>query len=199
MTRRGRSADEIIAAHQAGTYRPETRAEYDARAAESERLRWEHGSGTAERHANGRVDATIRRQQHEAAYRAYLEHGAGDDLRHQYRLILDRYQDEHRDMAVASGSAGGYLVSPSVFSFLSIGLRVGAPMLAACNLISTPSGSSLPYPTVDDTGNVGAILAENTAASVQDVTFGSRSLSSFVYTSRPLRMSVQLDTDAAPT
>jgi HK97 family phage major capsid protein len=59
------------------------------------------------------------------------------------------------------------------------------------------SGQPLQWPTADDTGNVGAILAENTAAPTQDITFGTKTLSAFMYTSKMVKVSYQLLNDSA--
>jgi HK97 family phage major capsid protein len=63
-------------------------------------------------------------------------------------------------------------------------------------VIQTSDGSTLPFPTNDDTSNVGAILAENTQMTEQDVTLGTKSLGAYTYTSKLVRVSLQLLQDA---
>jgi hypothetical protein len=72
-----------------------------------------------------------------------------------------------------------------------------AAMRQLAEVITTDTGANLPWPTVDDTGNEGAILAENTQVSEQDVTFGQASLDAYMYTSKLVRLSLQLLNDNA--
>jgi HK97 family phage major capsid protein len=64
-------------------------------------------------------------------------------------------------------------------------------------VIDTDSGAPMNWPTVNDTANVGAILAENTQVTEQDVTFGQTPLGAYMYTSRLVRVSYQLLQDSA--
>jgi HK97 family phage major capsid protein len=64
-------------------------------------------------------------------------------------------------------------------------------------VITTDSGNNLPWPTVDDTSNVGVILAENTQMAEQDATVGQASLDAYVISSKLTRVSFQLLQDSA--
>ena len=70
-------------------------------------------------------------------------------------------------------------------------------MLREAEVIETETGANLQWPTNDDTGNVGAILAENTQVTEQDVTMGTASLDAYMYTSKLVRVSLQLMQDSA--
>lgn len=63
--------------------------------------------------------------------------------------------------------------------------------------ITTDTGATLPWMTSNDTANVGAILAENTQVTEQDFTFGTASLDVYMYTSKLVRVSLQLIQDSA--
>ena len=63
-------------------------------------------------------------------------------------------------------------------------MKYYGPMLREAEVINTASGATLPWPTNDDTANVGALLAENTQVSEQDVTFGTANLDAYMYTSK---------------
>jgi HK97 family phage major capsid protein len=65
-------------------------------------------------------------------------------------------------------------------------------MLQEAEVIDTATGANLPWPTNDDTANVGAILGENTQVTEQDVTLGTASLDAYMYTSKLVRVSFQL-------
>lgn len=70
-------------------------------------------------------------------------------------------------------------------------------MLQEAEVIYTDSGANLQWPTNDDTANVGAILAENSQVTEQDVTFGTASIDSYMYTSKLVRASLQFLQDNA--
>lgn len=104
---------------------------------------------------------------------------------------------EYRDLAIGTNSAGGFTVPPGFLQRLVDALKAYGGMLQACNVIDTDSGQPLQWPTADDTGNVGAILAENVAAPTQDITFGTKTLSAYMYTSKMVKVSYQLLNDSA--
>lgn len=93
--------------------------------------------------------------------------------------------------AVGTGSAGGYSVPSDFRATFVETLKFYGPMLQIAETLETESGVNLPWPTNDDTGNVGAILAENSQVTEQDVTFGTASLDAYMYTSKLLRASLQ--------
>jgi len=105
---------------------------------------------------------------------------------------------EERDMSVGTLADGGYTVPEGFVNELERTLQeFGGPRQVA-RIIRTETGSSLPWPTVNDVSNVGAILAENTTigASV-DSTFGVVTLGDYKYTSTPILISSELFQDSA--
>ncbi len=104
---------------------------------------------------------------------------------------------ELRALGVATGAAGGYSV-PSLFRDVLIErLKYYNAVRQVADHIETDTGQALPWPTNDDTANVGAILGENTQITQQDVTFGSAQLSAYMYTSKLVLVSLQLLQDNA--
>lgn len=98
---------------------------------------------------------------------------------------------------VGTGAAGGYLVPPEFRDKLVEQMTFVAAMRQYAEVIRTDTGANLPWPTVDDTAQEGAILGENTQISEQDVTFGQASLDAYMYTSKLVRVSFQLLNDNA--
>lgn len=103
---------------------------------------------------------------------------------------------ERRDLSVGTNSSGGYTVPPAFLAKVTLGVKRSSAMVRACNVVPTDSGAPMSWPTADDTGNIGAIVAENTAPTTQDITFGQKTVSSFLYTSKLVKGSVQLLQDA---
>ena len=98
---------------------------------------------------------------------------------------------------VGTGAAGGYTVPPAFRAKIVEAMNFVANMRTLAEVISTETGAQLPWPTVDDTSNEGAILAENTQVTEQDVTFGTNNLDAYMYTSKLVRVSLQLLQDNA--
>ena len=108
---------------------------------------------------------------------------------------------ELRQQGVGTDAAGGFLVPEGFAGFiterrLAFGaLRAAAGSVGGPTLIETGTGNDLPFPDNDDTGNAGAIIAESVADTDQDMVFGEVRLGAFTYTSRIVRVSVELMQD----
>ena len=127
-----------------------------------------------------------------AAFRAWVM-GGNEGMSSEQRAIMKEYRAQS-----TSGSAGGYTIPEGFYNQLISGLKAyGGVRESGATVLSTASGASLPIPMVDDTGNVGAILAENTAASEQDLTFGQKVLGAYKYTSKVVLVSYELMQDSA--
>lgn len=106
---------------------------------------------------------------------------------------------EMRAQSAGTDSEGGFTVPEGFFPQISLTQAIWGPMLdpAFANVIDTDTGNDLPFPTSDDTSNVGALLAENAQVAEQDVTFGATTLQAYMYTSKLVRVSLQLLQDSA--
>lgn len=96
---------------------------------------------------------------------------------------------------VGTGAAGGYTVPPAFRQKIVEQLKYMAVMRQLAEVITTETGADLPWPTVDDTANEGAILGENTQDTEQDVVYGQNSVGAYMYTSKIVRASLQLLND----
>lgn len=110
------------------------------------------------------------------------------------RSLLDL---ERRAQGVATDAAGNYTVPEEFVRSLEVALLMYANLRQVCKVIRTESGADLPMPTANDTGNTGAILTENTAATEQDVTFGQLILQAYKTTSKLVKVSTELLEDSA--
>ena len=103
-----------------------------------------------------------------------------------------------RAQGVATDAAGDYTVPTGFWnSLIESRLAWGGMRQARTFVFQTASGNDLPIPTVNDTGNVGAIIAENTEDAEQDVTFGQVTLNAYKYTSKFVKVSFELLQDSA--
>lgn len=148
------------------------------------------------------VDSPLpKSDEYRKAFGAYLRYGLGG-MKPEYRGVLQPYfsSTERRDLGTTSGAVGGATVAEDFYrQLLEAMLAFGGMRQARTTKIATSTGATMPIPMADDTGNVGAILAENSALSTTgvDPTFGSVDLGAFTYTSKLVRISVQLLQDSA--
>jgi HK97 family phage major capsid protein len=103
---------------------------------------------------------------------------------------------EARAQGTTPTSAGGFMIPQGFRDVLIETLKYYSGVRDNVTTIQTSSGNLLPWPKMDDTGNVGAILAENTQAGQVDLTVGQTQLGAYMYTSNIVLVSLQLLQDA---
>lgn len=132
-----------------------------------------------------------------AAFGRYIRFGMGDKLSVEDRQMLTaRY--ESRAQSEGTNSAGGYLVPQGYWVKITETMKAFGGLLAEANVIKTASGQALPWPSNNDTGNLGALLSENTQVSEVDLTIGQTgTLQAWTYTSNLVLVSLQLLQDSA--
>jgi HK97 family phage major capsid protein len=104
---------------------------------------------------------------------------------------------ERRAQSVGTDSEGGYTAPDETMRALEVALLRFGGMREVADIIRTESGQELPWPTLNDTGNTGAILAENTQVSEQAMTFSQLVLDAYKYTSKLVLVSVELLQDSS--
>lgn len=144
------------------------------------------------------------------AYSNWLAFGEGE-LSEEERQILAPYRfrasardlrelrtavGEKRAQSVATTTAGGYAIPDAAMATLVQAMKAYGPMLQAAEIIRTSSGAPLPWPTGDDTGNTGVLLGENTEVDEQDVTLGQATLNAYKFSSKLVRISIELTQDS---
>lgn len=134
-----------------------------------------------------------------STFDAFMRGGMDALTNEQRGLMRENFQrpGEQRAQSVGTDSAGGYTVPEGFSGEIEKAMAAFQGIRNAARVISTSTGNTLPWPTVDDTSNTGALLAENTQDSEQDVTFGEVSLGAYKYTSKIVRVSVELLQDSA--
>lgn len=110
---------------------------------------------------------------------------------------------EARAQSVGTDSAGGYLVPQGFLNRLTERMKDFGGLANHVETINTATGQALEWPTNDDTGNAGEIVAEAaTFANGADVTFGTKTLGAYKYgaggaSNLPVRLSIELIQDSA--
>lgn len=113
-------------------------------------------------------------------------------------LIEGRHvADELRAQSIGTNSAGGYTVPQDFAKTIEVALKDFSGVRQAATVVPTSDGRALPWPTVNDTTVSGALIAENAADSEQDVAFSQLSLGAYTFTSRLVKVSIELLQDSA--
>lgn len=143
------------------------------------------------------TDADPREVEYQAAFSNWIRRGPQSLTPSQYNALQSGFSQIENAQGVGTGTAGGYTVPPAFRDIIIEQLLYMASMRQWAEVINTETGATLPWPTVNDTGNEGAILGENTADTELDVVFGQADLGAYMYTSKIVRVSLQLLNDNA--
>lgn len=126
------------------------------------------------------------------------------EVRQLWDAIMRGYPGaEQRAQSTLVGSEGGYLVPEHFRNKIVERLKAFGGLAAVTDSVTTGDGAPLRWVTVDDTSNVGEIVAENQApVGGADIVFGEASMGAYKYMAvgaggLPLRLSVELIQDSA--
>lgn len=131
--------------------------------------------------------------------------GKVSDERRAYELFLrksDRQlsQEEalliRNTMSTTTGSEGGFTVQTEVAKSIIEALKSFGAMRRFAETITTSQGNDLSYPTTDGTSEEGEIIAQNTTATNADVTFGTRALTVYKFSSKVVAVPIELLQDS---
>ncbi|MDF0489202.1 phage major capsid protein [Sphingomonas sp. H39-1-10] len=135
-------------------------------------------------------------QRYSAAFRNFLIRGERGLTQEEAQTL--RTGRPQNAQSVGSGASGGYLVPQGFGGELLEALKAFGGMRRVATTIQTASGATLPWPTVDETGQMGEIVAENTAASAQDASFGTTNIGSYKWSSKVFTLPFELLQDQGP-
>ncbi len=141
------------------------------------------------------------RELEKASFRNWAVGGMGNLTAEQRDYMQNRQAElprEARALSAVTGAAGAFTVPEGFHQQIIEALKTFSGMrLARSFILNTESGNDLPVPTSDDTGNTGAIIAENTTVGEQDVAFGQLIFNAYMYTSKIVKVPLQLLQDSA--
>jgi HK97 family phage major capsid protein len=148
--------------------------------------------------ADNRSDDAIR----EATARALANGGAQPSVYNRFLrvgfdgLTPDEMQVVRNTMSTTTPSQGGYTVPVEVANQVIEALRAFGGMRAVAEVFSTSQGGDIQYPTSDGTGEIGEIVAQNTAAAAADPSFNSVTLSTYKFGSKVITVPIELIQDS---
>ena len=145
----------------------------------------------------GTEDRSPQETAYASAFTNWMRRGPSALTSAENATLQSGFKQIENAQGVGTGSAGGYTVPPAFRQKLIEQLLFFANMRQWAEVINTETGATMPWPTVNDTGNEGAILGENTADTELDVVFGQADIGAYMYTSKIVRASLQLLNDNA--
>lgn len=163
-----------------------------------------------------RIDASIERHQKvmdltaEENIRDAIRDNAEPQNREQTVQLFDKWcrggdnaltEDEWRavrnTMSTTTDSEGGYTVPKTVASSILDALKAYGGMRAVAEIIRTETGEAMNFPTSDGTSEEGEIVGENASASDADISFGTKGLPVYKYSSKVVTVPWELLQDSS--
>lgn len=126
----------------------------------------------------------------------------GRELRRAWRTLtlanMGTMQEMERRAPLSTAlTTGGDFIPQGFVARIEAALKEYGGLREVAEILRTDSGNDLPWPTDDDTGNVGELLAESTAAAEQNITTGRMVLNAFKYSSKLVLIPRELLEDSA--
>ncbi len=121
-------------------------------------------------------------------------------LEDEQKEILERGRmssAEFRALAVGTDSAGGYTVPTEFLAEMIEAQKAFGGVRQVARVVPTSDGRDLDMPTIDDTDQEGELVGENTPASEQDTVYGSKTLKAYKYSSKMIKVPMELLQDSA--
>lgn len=133
-------------------------------------------------------------ERYAAAFDTFVRFGSNELDSEQRKVLRGGFVSgqELRAQGVGTLTAGGYLAPKTWRDRIIEAADTIANVAAVSDLLTTSTGEALAWVTEDDTANEGAILAENTQVTEQDMAWGTSELGAYMYTSKLVRVSLQL-------
>ena len=166
---------------------------HELTSSDEERIREEAG-----RTGNSADQIKDTKEKQNRAFSNFLRVGLNDLSKEEKEIMGElRVKSQQRAQSVGTTTAGGFLVPEDFNKNIDIALLEFGGVREVATIIKTAIGSDMPWPKVDDSSNVGELLAENTQLAAQDVTFGSVTMKSYKYSSKNVLVSNELIQDGA--
>lgn len=128
-------------------------------------------------------------KEYREVFNKYIRHGASQ-LSSEERTLLAEHRGTGNQTTAATG--GGYTIPEGFSNQLFEEMAHWGGVREAATVITTQTGNLIPWPTEDDTSTTGHLLTEGTTDTVKDVTFASKDLNAYTYSSGTVKVSVQL-------
>ena len=120
------------------------------------------------------------------------------ELTEQQRSILrSKSVTDKRAQGVMPGTSGGFTVPVTLANRIVDVMKAYGGIRRYATVMNTTAGEVINFPTNDDTGNTGELVAEHAQVTEADFTFGQKPLGAYKYSSKVVRVSIELLQDSA--
>ena len=134
----------------------------------------------------------------------YYRHEIRDILTNDESLDARGRMAYQRALSATSGTAGGDTVPVSFMYELEVATKYFGGIIDAATYVDTNDGRQLPWPSINDTGNVGETITENTVvagatggAAEQDPVYGVTTFNAYMHDTGFVLVPIQLIQDSA--
>ncbi|CAN5335989.1 phage major capsid protein [soil metagenome] len=188
-----------------GIWTPENQATYDDGIAEVEQIdaaitRHQRMNQLAAETAlrDGVIDAALRhgRDDNSAACNLFAKWLRGGDNALSAEDWAAHRASIQNTMSTTTGSEGGYTVQTEVANTVLDALLAYGGMRAVAEVLRTEQGNPMTWPTSDGTAEEGEIVAENVSATDLDISFGTKALPVYKYSSKVVTVPIELLQDS---
>jgi len=101
------------------------------------------------------------------------------------------------NQTIGTGSAGGYTGTINMLQALTTAQTNWDGMRKVADVIKTDNGNALPFPLLNDVSQTGELLAEGGTYAPQAMTFGTKSIGAYKFSSKVVTVSSELIQDSA--
>jgi HK97 family phage major capsid protein len=112
-------------------------------------------------------------------------------------MSAEDWQTIRATMSTGTDSEGGYTVQSEVAGSVIEALKEFGGMREVATVISTSQGNPMNWPTSDGTSEEGEIVAENASATDEDVSFGTKALPVYKFSSKVIPVPIELLQDSS--
>lgn len=123
--------------------------------------------------------------------------GMLDLSQEQRKLLRDHFVQESRAQGTVPKSSGGYLIPTTLANRIIETMKAYGGIRQFANVMNTSAGEPINFPTNDDTGNEGELIAEHQEVDETEIEFGQKELGAYKYSSKVVRTSIELLQDSA--
>ena len=115
----------------------------------------------------------------------------------QRKIMRAHVVHETRAQGTVPNSSGGFLIPTTLASRIIEVMKAYGGLRQFATVMNTTAGETINFPTNDDTGNEGELVAEHEKVDETELEFGQKSLGAYKYSSKVVRVSIELLQDSA--
>jgi len=124
-----------------------------------------------------------------SVFNTFLRQGREGLNAKQRDFISNRIQNAQ---STGTNSEGGFIVPTDFATTLLQALKAYGGVRSVAQVISTAGGYDMQWPTIDETGSLGELVAENASVTSGDLVFGSKTLGAYKYSSKSIAIPFEL-------